>query len=62
MIEIGFIDYGDSEDTYCSGDAPFARGQFADPQEILDTLKPQAERINPEELEKWRAGKMVEER
>lgn len=50
-------------DTYCGGDAPFGakRGEIIDIQEILECLKPQAEKINPEELEKWKTGKMVEE-
>lgn len=50
-------EYGD---TYCGNDAPFSQ-YFIRPQYILDSLKPQAEYINPEELEKWKTGKMVKE-
>jgi hypothetical protein len=51
------------EDTYCPYDKPFGekRGEIIDVQEIFECLKPQIERINPEEMEKWKKGKKVEE-
>ena len=50
--------------TYCGDDEPFGeqRGQIIDVQEIFECLKPQIELTNPEELEKWKTGKMVEEK